>query len=310
MLFNEVYGSYYNIVTNILREAVRGELTQAAMLKIIRQEGFEESTLTIPAALKEQSWPLLTEDLKTPLRHEPAMPLTLLQKRWLKTLLQDPRIKLFRLEESGLEEVESLYSPECFVYYDRYSDGDNFMDKGYQERFHKILTGLQEERRISVSWKSGKGNLMQQQGTPYRIEYSPKDDKFRLLLASGQKMFIINMARLQKVKLLDFCELSTQVKQKKREAVLELKDERNALERIMLHFSHLEKETEQLDEEHYRLTFRYFAEEETEILIRILSFGPMIKVVAPESLQQSIRERIGRQMRLQRSNDINYTGSC
>ena len=77
MLFNEVYGSYYNIIGKILAEAVQGELTEDALLRCIRQDGFEESLLTIPTALKEQSWPLLTEDYKTPLRHAPSMPLTL-----------------------------------------------------------------------------------------------------------------------------------------------------------------------------------------------------------------------------------------
>lgn len=46
---------------------------------------------------------------------------------------------------------------------------------------------------------------------------------------------------------------------KKRILVLELTDERNALKRVMLHFSHLEKETERLDDTHYRITLFYRA---------------------------------------------------
>ena len=58
---------------------------------------------------------------------------------------------------------------------------------------------------------------------------------------------------------------------------------RNALERAMLR-TDLEKETERIDDKHYRITLNYRQGDETEILIRILSFGPVLKVTAPESM--------------------------
>ena len=75
----------------------------------------------------------------------------------------------------------------------------------------------------------------------------------------------------------------------------ELEDRRNALERVLLHFSHLEKETKRLDDTHYRVTLRYDRSDRTEMVIRILSFGPMLKVVEPESFVRQIRERLNRQ---------------
>ena len=76
---------------------------------------------------------------------------------------------------------------------------------------------------------------------------------------------------------------------------MELYDSRNALERAMLHFSDLEKETERLDDKHYRITLNYKQGDETEILIRILSFGPVLKVIEPETMVRQIRERLERQ---------------
>ena len=78
--------------------------------------------------------------------------------------------------------------------------------------------------------------------------------------------------------------------------VMDLYDSRNALERAMLHFTDLEKETERIDDKHYRITLNYRQGDETEILIRILSFGPVLKVTAPESMVSQIRERLDRQM--------------
>ena len=80
---------------------------------------------------------------------------------------------------------------------------------------------------------------------------------------------------------------------------MELIDERNALERGMLHFSHLEKETVKLDENKYRITLVYNQDDETEILIRVLSFGPVLKVLEPEYFIRQIRKRLEMQKRFE-----------
>ena len=67
MLFSEVYGTYYNVLAELLSKAVEGDLTRETMLRIVREMGFEESVLTIPEALESQTWPLITTDYSTPL---------------------------------------------------------------------------------------------------------------------------------------------------------------------------------------------------------------------------------------------------
>ena len=81
------------------------------------------------------------------------------------------------------------------------------------------------------------------------------------------------------------------------QAVIELTNVRNALERVMLQFSHLAKKTEQLDSRHYRVTLNYRAEDETELLIQLLSFGPVLRVLEPAELAAHMKERILRQLR-------------
>jgi len=75
-----------------------------------------------------------------------------------------------------------------------------------------------------------------------------------------------------------------------------LTDTRNALERVLLHFSHLQKETERLDDIHYRVTLYYDKQDETEMVIRVLSFGSMVQVTEPEHFVALLRQRIERQM--------------
>ena len=300
MIFNEIYGTYYNMLAKLLSRAVEGELTEERLYATVQQEGYEESILTVPKALKEQSWPLLKEDLTTPLRHKPTMPLTELQKRWLKALLQDPRIRLFDPPAVGLEEEEPLFAPDTFVYFDRYLDGDPFEDPDYIRRFRCILSAIREKRRLRIGFAGTHGREHLWNCVPYRLEYSSKDDKFRLISSNKRGVLTINLSRITYCQPLGLCaqedyrprELS------KRVLILELTDERNALERVMHHFSHFQRETERIGENRYRLRLTYERGDETELLIRVLSFGPVVQVVYPDDFIRDLKKRLEKKKKL------------
>lgn len=300
MIFSEVYGSYFKAVSAILAKAVEGTLTERELTRTVLENAFGESLITIPAKLTDGSWPLLTEDFGTPLRHAPHAPLTTLEKQWLKALLLDPRVRLFDPSEEGLEDVEPLFTPDQFVYFDRYADGDPYDDPRYVEHFQTILRAMREKRKLRIRYCGHRGVRHCFVCIPYRLEYSSKDDKFRLATGQGGRPLTINISRIHSVKLLEPWEKGEYRPPREREQtlVMELTDARNALERAMLHFSDLEKETEKLDDKRYRITLRYRQSDETEILIRILSFGPVLKVVEPETMVKQIRERLAKQTAL------------
>ena len=84
--------------------------------------------------------------------------------------------------------------------------------------------------------------------------------------------------------------VSTTNKQRVEKYVLiEVKDERNTLDRVLLHFAHFKKETEK-KENTYLVKLFYDESDETEMVIRLLSFGPMIKVIEPLEFKQLIRK--------------------
>ena len=300
MLFSEVYGTYYNVLAALLRKAQTGTLTQAELHRTVREKGFEESLLTIPENLASEVWPLITQDMTTPLQHLPTQPLTTLQKRWMKTLLQDPRIRLFDLPEEGLEDVEPLYPSGSVVYFDRYDDADPYEDPVYIGNFRTVLAALREKRQLQITYRNRFGSLHSRILLPHRLEYSPKDDKFRLIAGSGAGVHRLNLARIEACSLGD-PQLPPDIPgepQPKSTLVLELTDHRNTLERCMLHFSHLEKQAEKLGENRYRLTLQYEKEDETELLIRVLSFGPTVEAVSPPGFRQQLRQRIQKQQHL------------
>ena len=176
MLFSEIYGSYFNVVAAVLSEASAGCLTDKRMTELIQDKAFAESTLSIPAAIKKETWPLLAKDLNTVIQHSPTMPLTELQKRWLKALLQDPRIALFNPDTTGLDDVEPLYKPGTFVLFDQYNDGDPYEDENYIACFRTVLQSIREKRMLRIRFRGHTGIRHSLVCMPYRLEYSAKDD--------------------------------------------------------------------------------------------------------------------------------------
>jgi predicted DNA-binding transcriptional regulator YafY len=76
---------------------------------------------------------------------------------------------------------------------------------------------------------------------------------------------------------------------------VKIRDERNAMERFMLHFAHFEKQAEKLDKNNYLVKIKYAHDDEPEMVIRILSFGPMVEVIGSESFKQLIIEKLKKQ---------------
>ena len=154
MLFSEVYSVYFNTVAAVITEALEDDLGERRLHEIISENAFSESMLTILPALKNGEWTILDKELRTPIKNKPCMPLTVLQKRWLKAISEDPRIALFDVPLTGLEDVEPLFLPEDFVFFDRYADGDPFEDAAYISHFRTILAALREKRRVLIEYRN------------------------------------------------------------------------------------------------------------------------------------------------------------
>ena len=298
MVFHEIYSSYYLVTAAILREAVHNTLTGKKLNALVQKHAFSESLLTIPDSLKSERWRLLHKDFTTPLEEEPSMLLTLQEKRWLKALLLDPRIQLFEPDMKGLEDVEPLFTPDMIVYYDRYTNGDNYKDPDYIRHFKAVLQALREKCDLYVSFHSGQNTNLKLVVTPYYLEYSEKDDRFRLIAAGRRKRWAINLSRITECELAYTGEPAVLRDGSKDTVTFELEDRRNTMERVLLHFSHLEKETKRLDETHYRVTLKYDRQDETEMVIRILSFGSAVRVTEPDHFIDLLRERIEKQKQL------------
>ena len=326
-IFHEIYGVYYRIVRHLLGKK---RLTDAEVSAEIRREGFRESALFLGKKLLPgkrcpqetfTDWDLLrrNEDgtLSPVTRHEPPVPLTLLQKRWLRTKLDDPRMGLFLSQEEctalreQLSGIEPLYTPEMLRYTDQFMDGDPFGDAKYQKHFREILTAVREQSILDVSYRSGHGNALRLKVVPFRIEYSEKNDKFRVYCLvphsrSRRKTMLLNPGRI--LSLYRTSErFAGEIRPEKYFAELRCQEpvtvrvipERNATERFLMEFASYEKRVER-DTETGCITVQlwYDKQDETELLIQLLGFGPVLEILSPPDLRARAAERIRRQCSL------------
>ena len=69
-MFNEIYGNYYNIMGELIKEAQAGTLNQKRVLDVVLEKGFGESVLNIPEADRRAAEVLL-RPRSVPLRQKP-----------------------------------------------------------------------------------------------------------------------------------------------------------------------------------------------------------------------------------------------
>lgn len=311
MLFSEIYSAYYNTVASIISCSQQGKLDSDLLFKIVKESAFPESFMTIGSALETGRWPLIKKDYNTNIQNIPTMPLSILQKRWLKALCNDKRIKLFVDDEVlaklklQLRDVDPLFTENDYYLYDKYSDGDPYDYSEYVKNFRTVLEAIHQKKTISVEYTGRFGQQKRFNCAPYKIEYSEKDDKFRLISKVKNRHSILNIARINSCELTENSKVDDiseeDLPENRRTSVtLEIYDERKAMERVMLAFAHFEKSAVQISDDVYRLTLNYDSFDETELVVRVLSFGPMVKVIKPERFVDLVKERIERQIVLMR----------
>lgn len=326
--FSEIYGCYYQIIASILENADTDTVSKQEIIDITERLGFAESVLTVPDRLFSGQWPFLEKlganEYASRLENCPYMPLTFLQKRWLKSLFYDSRVSLF-LDDSALAElgealkdVEPLWNNDNFLYYDRYENGDHYSSPEYRQNFRKIVEAIRSEKAIHFDYISSKGKYTRKTCFPLKLEYSSKNDRFRLMALRSpfEKRSILDRYRLDGMKNVRLTDIQEKAKEHNGTPSLDslmrqsygtepvrllIKNKRNALERAMLHFANYDKDTKQLDEDTWECCIYYDSSMETELLIEILSFGPVVKVAGPETFVNLIRERLRRQLMLSQS---------
>ncbi|MDE7422422.1 MAG: WYL domain-containing protein [Lachnospiraceae bacterium] len=316
-LFSEIYNCYFQVIKSLIEK--KNYISEEELNYRIKNSGFEESILYLLPKLTENGWGFYEKQegfLYSKLSTDFYVPLTNLQKSYLKAILLDDKITLFLSDmeieniNTAFADVEPLYQPDDFYYYDKFSDGDDYKNPVYRKHFQTIIAAIKKHEYLDILYESRHNHRVHHYYLPCRLEYSIKNDCFRLLAVESHiqrapKIEILNLSRIQEItpcnktikKLPDINHFLQRSYYKESVKVL-IKNQRNALERAMLQFANYEKNTRKIDGNTYECLIYYNKKVETELLIEILSFGPMMKVVGNDSFLKLVKERLKRQFML------------
>lgn len=321
-IFSEIYGAYFRTAEKILAHE---NVTEQEINEIISENAFCDSLLFLPKKLIPKAdgsdYGLLKRNgdntLSPVTKNPPIRIITEIQKRWLKAKLFDPKFALFfsdttlTLLKARLENVKPLYNPERFRYVDVFSDGDCFSDKSYRANFQTVLSAVKNREILEITFMTGKNVLRRNKFLPIKIEYSRKNDKFRVYCYSVHKNMItgngiINIGRIISVSNTHVIfpeDISADKIFESRKApepvTVKVTAERNAVERFMMEFASFEKRAERNAETGECIVKIYYDEQdETELLIRLLGFGPVLEILGPADFRKQARERIVKQYHL------------
>ena len=327
-LFNEIYGSYYRIVGEAIGKK---RLTDKEVYRLIEKYGTDETRVGISPKLfpvknsrKQTGWGFLKRcadgSLESVIDNVPKKRLTTLERRWLKAKLSDRRIRLFMSDETlerlgkELEDVSPLYSPDFFRCYDRFSDGDDMNDPEYTEHFRIFLKAYKEKKAVFIRYLSGHGNLISMVVLPLKIEYSYKNDKFRMYCrqignqknAKAFPYVTINIGRIVSAEPARNTDMvipsgneDLSFPDKTETIQVRVTEERNSVERFMLEFASYPKKTvRDTKTGECTVSIECRCADETELLIRLLGFGPTIEILSPPEFREKAAQRVRRQYEL------------
>lgn len=241
------------------------------------------------------------------------VPLTILERKWLLAILQDPLIGYFLRRETVdvlatvLKQSKTgrpLYLPGEIDFFDRYHNLSHSQEytKAY---FRDMRSAVKNGRTAQVLYRpprSGKPKLLEV--LPLRMEYAARDNAFRIRvreLKAGPEKSVIRTLRLERIEEVRLGRTipsgsdSGSSRATEQEYVLRFGSAKGLPDRILTQFAPWEKQCTKLGNDDYQLCFRADESEWMDIMVRILSFGNQVQVLQPEAVAQEIRFRLKRQ---------------
>lgn len=239
------------------------------------------------------------------------------ERVWLCNMINDERIKLF-LDDDEIkclkEELQDKYATENTLccYQENYTpkNKDKLTDD-FISNFKALTKAIREHRQISFDYttSSDKKVFSNNNVTPYKIEYQVTDGRFCLVFGSTRmiKAYISSISNIQILQPCsgssDFLTAINDSVRKNKPITLTVYNRNNAIDRVMYLFmaqTHTITNIQYNDCENHTISnikefdmsLEYFRFEENEIIGKILSLGPNVKVQQPQRIVAEIKKRI------------------
>jgi len=258
----------------------------------------EESDLLMDTDDEEQLEPNCDTEIPTCL--------TLVEKIYIKSILKS-RYSRILLDDNVIAELLKSLGDVPDISFDRVFqfagiNRKNIISDSEIENIRMILKAINEKKILRYSNRAGNGKLYENMLCyPVRLEYSLIQDEFSVSVwsASEELPVKLNVKTLFDVSIeAEFRDgdLSPQEMMRKHinaePLIVEVKNEKNAIERFNFAFSMYDKWTELIDEDNVCICIRYYDFDRYEIINNLLSFGTTVKVISPPEMIDCIVKRI------------------
>lgn len=267
-----------------------------------QEQHLMDALFVADTADKNLLWPVAAKAV-------PIIP-TVLEMKWLKEMLQDPRIDC--LISASLKEKLQQAMPQDSNSEQHWQqtnwhtpiqiDKPCFRSAEYKERFKTALEALNSKHYVYYESYDIYGNKYKGEAVPYKIEYCSNTNSFNFIMWNEAKQwtFKSDFATITKLQLLpqsfdcSKIELADayveRLKTESEPIVLQFDAAQyNVFERCFNIFSNYDKEISRFDKDTYQL--KIFARDHfdnAEIVQNILSLGSSIVVSSPQKLRQQI----------------------
>ena len=236
----------------------------------------------------------------SPERMAARLPLSAAERAYLAGMLAAPEAELF-LEQPLRTRLEALCAREPqFPPVQRYAPaGEPLPRQPGPEGFRTLLRAAERHWLIRYTYRTRDNDLPRQAQTlPWKIEYSAYDRRWWVILYDPQarrtiKARLDHLTDIEPVGPANVPEAEVEAAMERllepEPVVLEVSRTRGALERCFLVFENqLFEQTSQETDDCFRLCFRYYRFDRSEILRRLLYLGPAVRLVSPASLRREL----------------------
>lgn len=223
------------------------------------------------------------------------LPITLLEARYLKTILMCDKAQVF-LSKEEIDHLNSridklapdtinAFPTDCFVYYDEVKDNDHIMidhKKDLQLLIREIVKGHHE---VLIEKQDHSQFVMK----PMYLEYRLIDHTFTLIGLHDHEKAEVQLGDINKITVQRQTFKHEELPHQWCKVTLSFYNMRGIPDRLLNEISFLKKECKK-DGERYILDIYFEKKDENELALRLLSFGPLIEIVDKQDC--TIKERI------------------
>lgn len=261
--------------------------------------------------------PLYTSDTKNYLD---ILPLTTLELRWLKTMINEPAAKLFIDDNIKIKlnqyfdnhQIKSFDIKNIIKYYDceNYNrrKEENYPSQNYIIQFQKLYHLLNNDSISKIKITLSNNDILE--GYPGYLEFSKLKDTFYLITYDdiNHKRLFIEISKIQNIEELTTTKAKNEIQDilstnYQCQVSLSFNNVRGVVDRILNEFAPWKKECIYHEDKQpsYTMTLYYDKSDEEDIIRRILSYGPYLQINDEDS---PICQRIQKIIQQQKDNFI------